>query len=156
MRSVAVALVAAWLLTGCAEYAEFYSDPPGARVFLNDQMIGQTPIEEYRIPRSEVTKARNYRFELTGYQPATGQLRPSVAAGRIVAAVITLCISCSFHGFYYFKPLDVALLKDPATVAETTRGSPADRLRHLDEAREKGLITEPEYERLRGQILSEF
>jgi hypothetical protein len=156
MRSIGVLLVGALLLNGCAEYAEFYSDPPGAQVYLNDKLIGQTPIEEYRIPRSEVDRPRNYRIELTGYEPAKGELKPSVAAGRIVAAVFTMCITCAFHGFHYFKPLDVALTKDAATVAGTTRGTPAERLRQLEEARDKGLINEHEYERLRGQILSEF
>ena len=94
---------------------------------------------------------------MTGYQPESGNLKPSVAAGRVVAAIFTACITCAFHGFYYFKPLDVVLTKDPAAAVAATKGqSPTERLQQLDEAREKGLINEHEYQRLRGQILSEF
>jgi hypothetical protein len=143
------------LASGCAEYATFRSSPAPAKVYLNDQMIGLTPLE-YPIPQDQVQQTWNYRVEIDGYEPDSGILQRSIAPGRIVAAVFTLCISCAFRGFQYFRTVDAALTQVGRTSAGADKGSPADRLRRLDEAYNQGLINEQEYRKLRSQILGDF
>ena len=40
MRSLAALLIVVLIASGCAEYAEFRSDPTTAKVYINDQMVG--------------------------------------------------------------------------------------------------------------------
>lgn len=160
MRAVAVLALGA-LMCGCSEYAEFHSSPQPANVFLNDQLIGTTPME-YPIPRGAVHNTWNYRVEANGYATDSGILRRHVAPGRIVAAVFTMCITCAFRGFQYFEPVDATLMPingantrgtAPATGA---KGSLEDRLQQLDSVYDKGLINESEYRKKRSEILDEF
>ena len=52
------------------------SRPPGARVFVNDQLAGSTPVAIPGLPAGSAT----VRIELDGYQPWTATVR--VAAGE--------------------------------------------------------------------------
>ena len=82
MRHIACFATLCTLLSGCAEYATFRSSPPNATVYLNDQVIGLTPME-YPIPKNQVQETWNYRVEMEGYEPDTGILHRRVAPGRI-------------------------------------------------------------------------
>ena len=155
MRATAIVVVLTLVVSGCAEYATFRSSPAPAKVFLNDTQIGFTP-PDYPIPRGEVQNTWNYRVELDGYESDNGILHRSVAPGRIVAAVFTMCITCAFHGFQYFKPVDAVLTPIGKTSTGQDKGSPAERLKRLDDAFDKGLINDREYRKLRSQILSDF
>lgn len=88
------------VLSGCAGYARIRSEPPGAKVFLNDQFVGVTPLE-HAVPRNEAQKDYTYRVEKDEYYPASGTLRRE------------RCMTCPFQGFQDFPPVDVEL--KPAT-----------------------------------------
>lgn len=113
MKGYAVAMVVAVAVvaSGCAEYALIRSDPPAAKVIINDKFVGLTPVE-YKVSRGDVKKNYSYKVEKEGYVPVNGVLRRSVAPGRIVAAVFSMCISCAFRGFQYFPSVDVELIKE--------------------------------------------
>ena len=156
MRCIAVILVClSLLLSGCAEHAYIQSNPSAAKVFINEQFIGLTPVD-YSVARGAVQKNYTYRIEKEGFRPESGVLRGKVAPGRIVAAVFTFCITCAFRGFQYFPELDVALIREGTTAAGEPKGTITDRLQRLDEAHDKGQLSEREYRRMRSEILKDF
>jgi uncharacterized membrane protein len=155
VRTCALVCVLVPLVASCAEYAQFRSTPAPAAVYLNDAPIGGTPLN-YPIARNAVKETYNYRIEVDGYEPATGILRRRVAPGRIVAAVFTLCITCAFRGFQYFEPVNATLTPIGKTSTGEAKGTPAERLRLLKDAFDKGMINEREYKRLRSEILGDF
>src|SRR5262245_43270347 len=90
MRLVAI-ISCLILLSGCAGHAKFQSDPPGAKVFLEEQFVGVTPLE-YAVPQSEAQKDFTYRIENDEYYPASGTLRREP------------CLTCPLQGFQEFPP----------------------------------------------------
>ncbi|MCC5823940.1 MAG: PEGA domain-containing protein [Phycisphaerales bacterium] len=66
MRSAALLIVALLLLPACAERRiRVTSEPPGARVWLNDEDIGRTPTEA----RFTFYGHYDLRLELEGHEP---------------------------------------------------------------------------------------
>lgn len=51
-------------------YVSFETEPPGADVILDGQVIGKTPIFRYPVPIG----SRTYKIELTNYYPVEGNL----------------------------------------------------------------------------------
>ena len=93
-------LVGAMLLAGCAERVLFRSAPPGAKVFVDDTYVGDTPT--HFSTRSVVL--RTYRVEMQGYPPVEGALEPHLAGGRVVGAIFTLGIVAMARPMYYYTP----------------------------------------------------
>jgi len=91
--SVLVLLV----VTGCGESTLIRSQPPGATVWINDSLVGKTPVE-YSCGRASFSHPQHYRLELAGYQTAEGQLSKRVKPGRLVGASFSLGISLLFKG----------------------------------------------------------
>lgn len=91
-RAAAVALLA---LTGCGESTLIRSQPPGASVWINDSLVGKTPVE-YSCGRASFSHPQRYRLELDGYQTAEGQFSKRVKPGRIVGAYFSAGISLIF------------------------------------------------------------
>src|SRR5215470_3315738 len=68
MRQSRFLLLVAVLMTasGCAESALIRSNPEGANVFVDDQLIGTTPVT-FTVPRSELADSYRLRVEKDGY-----------------------------------------------------------------------------------------
>lgn len=68
------ALLALATLSGCTYSVTFRSSPPGARVFVDGNLVGVTPITV------DMPEGTPYlvRMELEGYEPATKQVKPEV------------------------------------------------------------------------------
>ena len=151
-RAILIALAVA--SQGCAEVALIESRPSGAKVYVDDEYRGMTPYE-FTVPKSEVTtRQRSYRIELDGYEPAEGYLSTGVAGGRVTGCVFTIGILCAARSMHYFLPVDVDLT--PRAVAAPRGASNpniADRLQRLQEAHDKHLISEEEYQRYRREAL---
>jgi hypothetical protein len=61
---------------GCgAEHAALSTNPPGARIFVNEKFVGLSPTT-FMVGRNEGT---HYRAVLDGYPPAEGQLETRIA-----------------------------------------------------------------------------
>jgi len=43
LRSVAVLMALVFLITSCASTTMIHSDPPGAKLYLDDEAVGKTP-----------------------------------------------------------------------------------------------------------------
>lgn len=77
MKHLLLALVA--LLSGCAYTVHFDSVPQGARVYVDGSLMGSTPLAAELTDRGQASY--NLRFELEGYVPEVGVIRP-VATGQ--------------------------------------------------------------------------
>jgi len=85
------AILAALLITGCAtifssstQKVGYSSDPTGAKVYVNGQLMGNTPFE------LSMKKDKSYTIEFRkdGYENKTVVLNNSIGAGWIVLDVL--------------------------------------------------------------------
>jgi PEGA domain len=95
-------------LSGCAEWVEIKSYPPGAKAYVDGSFIGTTPAST-EIPRNLVTPNHTWKVEFRNCEPAEGRIERGVAGGRIAGYIFTAGILAIFRGPYYFAPVDVAL-----------------------------------------------
>lgn len=136
-------------LSGCAEYVSIYSVPEGAKVYLNGRYTGTTPYTDY-VSRADV-RPIPYRVEKPDFEPAEGTLETAVAPGRVVAALFTLGLVYAFKSPLYIESAWVELVPSPSFAQGDS--SAAVRLRQLEDLRERGRISDEEYEKLRAEIL---
>lgn len=94
MRSNGVLLAGLLALAGCSENAVIQSDPIGAKVFINDRLIGITPAV-FSVERRQFAHSYRLRLEKKGYEPYVGELTTRVSGSRATAAVFTLGSSIS-------------------------------------------------------------
>jgi len=95
-RSMGLLLGGLLAVAGCSENAVIQSDPIGAKVFINDRLIGTTPTV-FTVERRHLADSFPLRLEKEGYEPYIGELTTRVSGGRATAAVFTLGV------FYLFK-----------------------------------------------------
>jgi hypothetical protein len=153
LRILAITLSCS-LLSGCAQGIRFRSDPAGARISINGEFAGITPAQ-YEIPEHGMPMELRYRVERGGYLPQEGNLRPTLAPGRLVGAIFTLGIVYAFRNPYAYKQAyDFALepLSTPDVRSDPLRVD--ERLRRLQSLLDQGLITQEEYQRQRLAILN--
>lgn len=136
----------------CAETAEIRSQPPGARISINGEYVGETPTD-YRVKRSELSNIFHYRAELPGYAPAEGTLQTRVSAGRIVGMIFSLGISAAFRPPQTMRRLDIDMKPLDAAVAPGPELTIEQRLERLDALHSKGLVSEAEYQSQRTRLL---
>jgi len=74
----------ATLFHGSTDKVGFSSDPTGAKVYVNGQYMGETPLEL----KLESKHSYNIEFRQTGYESKTVVLTNSVGAGWIVLDVL--------------------------------------------------------------------
>jgi len=145
-------------VAGCAESALIRSSPPGAQVYVNDQLIGITPATVV-VPRGQLDSPHHYRVVLDGYMPAEGDLKRRFPVGRLFGAIFTTGILYAFKSpMTLASPVDVVLHSDgsaPPRSGAPDPGAvaPADRLRRLQDLYDQGLLTEQEYRRRRNEII---
>jgi len=94
---------AALVLGGCSEHVSFASRPIGAKVYVDDMYVGDTPTTY----STRNVVSRSYRVEKPGYPEAVGTLQARVAPGRIVGAVFTLGILAAARPMMYYDPSSV-------------------------------------------------
>jgi hypothetical protein len=157
-RSSALLLCLALVASGCAEATRVRSMPAGAMVYEGDRSFGVTPTV-FRVPRSRWKDHFELRLELDGYDTAEVTVPTQVAGGRIVGGIFTL-------GFVWiFKrpttlpdTVDVRLVPKLAPLVAVPAPPPSveDRLRALQQLRDRDLITEPEFRKRREEILNQL
>jgi len=139
--------------------ALIHSEPEGANVYIDDQLVGTTPLQ-WRVPCKEVVD-HTYRIEYQDCQPVDGVLNARVAPGRVVGMVFSLGISAAFQCPNYFVPLAVTLTGGscnepppaPAPAAPAAGGDLQHRLEMLKDLRARGVISEEAYQRERREAL---
>lgn len=98
------------LLSGCAEKVQFRSVPAGAKVYVSDNYVGDTPT----IYATRDVVDRPYRVEKEGFKEE-GILRARLAGGRVVGAIFTLGIVAAARPLHYYIPNPVDVTLGPGT-----------------------------------------
>ena len=162
------------------ETASFRTDGASARVYLDGEYVGDTPLD-LDVPCNQVTD-RQYRIERESCTPAVGTLNARLAGGRVVGAVFTLGISLLVKCPNYFVPVNLTLdcggypanrpvatddlRPRPAPAAPARAAKPSSpsmtqaeidaRLRALDNLRRSGAISAAEYSSRRERLLRQL
>jgi hypothetical protein len=99
--------------SGCAEIVQFQSTPPGAKVYVDDAYVGETPIQY----STRDVILRTYSVEKEGFPKAAGELQPRIAAGRVVGAIFTLGIVAAAKPMHYYTPNPVEVYWEEPSAA---------------------------------------
>jgi len=142
MSRASIFLAGLVIVTGCAERAVIRSDPEDARVFINDQMIGTTPVV-FAVERDELADSYKLRLEKDGYESYEGNIPTSVAPGRATGAVFTLGILYLFRSPRALDAPGTIPLR-PSLEAEADRRL-GKELRELNQLLERNQISTEEF-----------
>jgi hypothetical protein len=158
--------VCAISLGACGEATRIRTTPTGAKVWLNDKYVGESPVvahftnSEWGDVLRKNNNALPYKLELDGYESKEGRVPVRVSAFRIWANVNAVFIPYIFRSS--FRPPRNEYDFDLVAVGGGGRPSdarlPADvreRLHKLEGLRDQGVVTPREYEQLRIQILKD-
>jgi len=150
-------LVCAMLPMGCASETMVHTMPPGAKVTINNQLIGISPVlysvRKYDWPRDNTFR---YHIEREGCVPKDGEFQGHVSPGTIVASIfLTAGISLLWNNLMEFPEDEFRVDLEPVGLRTTNASALpiADRLRRVADLYEQGLISEQEHKRVRGEIL---
>lgn len=152
-RLASVMCLAALALGGCAETLVIRSYPAGARATVNGTFVGVTPAT-LEVPKDQLKDEYRWVVEKEHYETVEGLVKPRIAPGRIVGAVFTLGILLAFRSPTYLPTVNVELAPIPAAAASPQ--TLEERLEKIERLHEKGLLSDQEYKRLRGQLLDEL
>lgn len=145
-------------MVGCAESTVIRSYPSGAKLYVNDQLKGITPVV-LTVPRSEFADENfRVRLEHDGYATAEEKLQKRVCGGRIAGGVFTLGIVFLFKRPTCFaSPQDFVLAPLPGHDVPLAHQPTVDeRLQRIQKMRDQGIITNEEYEHYRREILKDL
>ncbi|EIM76015.1 hypothetical protein A3SI_11659 [Nitritalea halalkaliphila LW7] len=170
MRAYLAILLAALLLfTSCSSATLIQSTPGGAKLYLNDELVGTTP-HKHRDTRI-VGSVTDVRLELEGYAPFYSYFArdEEVDVGAIIGGIFFLV---PFLWTMKYKPsrmyeltplseldpLEQHLQEGPKQVLKEAEAisNLEQRLRKLKALFDEGLITEAEYEMARKRALEEM
>jgi len=150
-RSSLSVILLSFSLAGCSETAVIRSGPTGADVYVNDQLVGRTPVQ-YLVPRDRLEQAFQVRIEKQGYEPVATSLHTQLARGRVTGAVFTLGILAIFRSMYFIEPIFVQLEAVPSPQEERDRQL-GESLRNLRALHDTGQISDQEYRRRQEELL---
>lgn len=150
------------LLSGCMTTTEIRTVPSGANVYVNDQLVGTSPVR-YSTPDDAFKPPYRMRAELDGYQAAEGELTPVTATGRITGAIFTLGIVAAVRPMSTFKDsYTFTLVRDPEWKPATPVASDPSRftiesdLGALKRLFDDGVLSAKEYQDARERVLREY
>lgn len=152
----------ATIINGTTQDVSVSSDPEGARVTVDGNPIGVTPIvlNLKRKNNHVITVARDgYHTEQVSIQ----KVMSGAVAGNILAGgLIGWGIDASSGSQYKLKPDTVTVAMRPLAPGEVDQaiatGQPSveDRLRQLDRLKKDGVVTESEYASTKAELLKEL
>jgi len=147
---------------GCAERTTLMSHPTGAKIYVNNQFVGNAPTV-LSVPRAKFHGPFQYRAELEGYRTEEGPIPIVVHRGRVTGTLFTLGLLALFKPPTGFTdPIEITLRPDPisfggmASNGVSAKLSIEERLERAHELRQAGTITEQEYKQRKQEILREF
>jgi hypothetical protein len=154
-RLIPLLLSGAVLLTGCYSATMIKSDPPGAKIYVNNEAVGITP---YRYGDDKLAFSRTeIRIEKEDYEPfQTTLVRNEVIDGGALLAGLFVGIPLLWitkykreHN-YQLRPDKIPVQNQVAPVK-----SKADKLRELKALLDDNIITQEEFETAKKKILEE-
>lgn len=157
----ALALVVSLSLPGCVTSTQIRTIPAGASVYVNDELIGTSPVT-YSTPDDAWRPPYRLRAELPGYHPLEGELTPVTATGRITGAIFTLGIVAAVRPMSTFQDTyTFTLVRDPNASRANAAGSETDRslegeLTELKRLYDEGVLSAKEYQDAKERLLREY
>jgi len=148
IRIITGFLILTLLLGSCASTTVFRSEPSGAKVYLNEEPVGETP---YSHTDTKIVGSRTeVRLEKEGYRPffTTVVRNEEVNVGAIIGTVLVLIPALWIMDYkpvhtYELEPLSGIELMESGTT-ETEHGalsvSQIQRLRELKKLQEDGMV----------------
>lgn len=158
LKSISLILVASIMLSSCASTTLIQSTPGEAKVYLNDEWVGNTP---YSMRDKKIVGTRtDVRIEKEGYETLYTSIRRNeeVSAGAIVGGIFFVL---PYLWIMKYKPTHTYELKSTNSDEElpklnTAPKAKAERLLELKEQFEKGTITKEEYEKEKKRVYRQF
>lgn len=160
-RLLPIALASLILLESCASSTIIQSNPAGAKLYLNESLVGTTP---YKHTDTKIVGSSTYvRLEKEGYRPLSTSFSRNEQAdvGAIIGGVFLLfpflwTMKYDPSRTYELVPLsgsdNPAVM--PMPLANDSVSSPkATRLREAKKLLDDGIITKDEYEKEKKKIL---
>ncbi len=162
-NSILILMAIAVLFASCASTTMIQSIPSGAKVYIDEQPVGNTP---YRYTDTKIVGSHtNVKLTMEGYEPYyTGFSRTEqVDVGAIIGG---LFVWIPFLWTMKYNPTHtyelVPLLSNPASDEYYNNDyeyepvkSKADKLRELKQLLDENLITKEDYEKQKKRILEE-
>lgn len=156
-------LAITFFFCSCASSTLIQSNPSGAKVYLNQEMVGTTPYnhEDTRMVGSRT----NLELEMEGYSSISTFFsrdeEPEV--GAIVGGVFLLF---PYLWAMKYKPVRTYQLTPIAEMQKKTSGlievkekttrSMAERLRELKDLQDEGIISQQEFENEKKKVLADY
>lgn len=158
IKALAILLAGAILFSSCASTTMIYSNPQGAKVFLNGEPVGKTPYlhTDTKIVGSTTT----VRLEKEGFKPfyTTFSRDEEVDVGALIGGMLvwvpflwTMKYKASHT--YEMVPLSLEEMAQSNTVLQNTAKNNIEKLRELKQMLDEKLITQEEYEKAKKQVL---
>ena len=90
LKNISLLLAGAVLITSCSSTTLIQSNPPGAKVYLNDEAVGTTPYTHK--DKKIVGTTTIVKLEKEGYQPLTTSFSrdEEVDVGAIIGGIFVL------------------------------------------------------------------
>ena len=156
-RSVALMLVASVALAACSSSTMIRTRPPGAKVYVNGEYIGESPA---RYRDSRILGATNdLEIEMDGYKDKRMTFTKDEKAdvGAIIGGIFFLVPFLWTFGYknnrlYELDPVTAEAEKSLPNLAPKV-SSKAERIRELKQLFDEGIITQEEFEASKRQIL---
>ena len=153
-KSIAIFLSIIILFSSCASTTIINSSPNGAKLYLNDEYVGETSYihKDTKI----VGSTTSVRLEKDGYETYKGSFsrNEKVDGGAIIGGIFLLF---PFLWTMKYKPSRTYELKkiDNKEGNSQNKNSKSDRLRELKKLFDEGIINQEEFEKEKKKILEE-
>jgi transglutaminase-like putative cysteine protease len=155
-QALALLLASLIFLSSCVSSTVINSEPPGAKIYINDEFRGTTP---YTYRDTKITGMTNFvRLEKEGYEPFITVFSRTEEAdvGAIVAGVflwIPFLWIMKYHPYRTYELFPAAQwAEDYAPVLKLTPYK-TELLRELKRLADEGILTPEEYEREKQKVL---
>jgi hypothetical protein len=142
-------------ILGCYQSAYLLTDPPGAKVYVNGELLGVSPVELTIDDGPGVTfpTRLHARFERAGYEPLEHDLPTQISGGRVAAGVFTLGLSFALQNTRTVRRSYLYKLYPIVAGESQISDEWVQDLRRLQRLKDDGLISEQEFERRRAILL---
>lgn len=164
-------LAASIFTASCSSTTNIQSNPKGAKLYMNDQLVGTTP---YIYTDTKIVgTCTNIRLEKEGYEIFNTQLcrNEEADAGAIVGGIFLLIPflwTMKYHPMHIYEltplgytPVEATPSKniEPSKKGDQLKTTPlkskTERLREMKELLDEGVLTKEEYDVEKQKILDE-
>ena len=140
---------------GCVQSTHLLTDPSGAKVYVNGELLGVSPVELIVDdgPGTTFPTRLHARFERAGYEPLEKDLPTQISGGRVAAGIFTLGISFALQSTRTVRSNYMVRLYPIVAGESQISDEWAQDLRRLQRLKDDGLISADEFERRRAILL---